>query len=985
MSTTPHSLKAYLDKNRCSGPNWNLTGLGGLWSGKYLAPDDEYDDFLTLVHDHIFIHKKACSMVERHKDYSPIVIDLDFRYTAGGPLVRRFTDEHLKEFVASYANAISYFFGPRDSVMDDEYEDRHTLQFFVTLKPSPELDVSKDVHKDGAHIVCPNVTLPRSMLCAIRGYLLQTGVIERIFGQTGIVNQPHDILDLTVIRPQNPNNWFLYGACKPDKASYSLSHVYSVNLVDNGDDSGYEIEPRHLVDEPIDAWTNLDLIKRLSLRVGHDTPTQLTPRPETQEEWDVLFTRWGPGQEWTKMKKTVAPKGGAGGGEVEDEMGDGADGKQDGSRGGVDGEFVQISGLNVRAQYSDADIDFAFRIVETCLNPVKRAKSYHDWVSLGMLLHNISTSDKSCNVWAKISRRVPGNEGNADSVYIEKWALLPAEASAIQKGRKMLMMGTLHLWAKIDNPVLYDKMTRQANTEMALLNSVGTHDTVANLVFRMYREEFRCTPPKKGARAADFEWFQYEKHGWKSLITWTALRTRLSTDVRDIYLTAESKVIGMMQSTNGDDRDRLEVQKKNISKITTQLQTTGFKDNVMKELSDKFYDEDLIRNMNQDPTLVGFENGVLELERMGDDGNLHVFFRPGRPDDCISFQMGRGIIGLDSIPYIPYDPNHPLPEHLQIIDFFEKIYPDSILREFMWILLSACLKGVNQEQLFFVLSGCGGNGKSKLLDLLTKTFGELQDSLNATALTRKRADAGSANPEFIEMKNKRVVTMVEPEEGEKINTSLMKQLTGGDMCKFRGLFKGQEGFVFTARIFMSCNSLPPVTTMDEGTWRRICVIPHVATFVKDGMPTDPSKHIHPRDPQMDVKIGKWRPYFAGMLVWYFEHHYLRKGLIVPDIVMTESNKYKDANDVFANFVRDCIVRDSDEELRVQDVYSRYKEWSKFNLGTGGNNKNGPTLLKAEVIRERMTAMFGKPLGDKTYVGIRFTQEEEDASGNLFTR
>ena len=398
----------------------------------------------------------------------------------------------------------------------------------------------------------------------------------------------------------------------------------------------------------------------------------------------------------------------------------------------------------------------------------------------------------------------------------------------------------------------------------------------------------------------------------------------------------------------------------------------------MKEITDKFYSEEFLNTMNMDPTLVGFENGVLELRSIGADGKPHIKFRPGRPDDCISFQMGRGMVGLDSIPYIPYDPAHPAPEHLELLDFFTKIYPDAAVREYCLTLYSACLEGANHEQKFYIMSGGGGNGKSKIIDLIGKTLGEYQDSLSATALTRKRADAGNANPEFIDLKNKRYVSMVEPEEGEKINTSLMKQLCGQDMLKVRGLFKNQEGFVFTARIFMSCNTMPGVNSMDNGTWRRIMVIPHVATFVEEGKPINPAAHIHPRDPLLDNKINRWRPYFASLLAWYYENHYLRHGLVPPPQVTAASMQYKEENDSFAAFCQDCIVRETGTETKVRDIMSRYKEWTKFNVGK--------KVMQTKDILTRLTEVYGKPVdaAGKVYAGFRLSYDDEDVSGNGIT-
>jgi len=930
------------------------------WRGKFKIPDEEYDAFLTLIHDHVFKRGKACSLLERHKAQSPILIDLDFRYPAGGPLRRRFTMEQVREFVAAYADAIGRFF---------VFEEK-SLQFFVQLKPSPEADPAHDAHKDGVHIVCPSITTGPEIQYAIRGHLIQAGVIDRIFGATGMTNPPQDCLDLSVIQR---NNWFLYGACKPDKAWYKVETVYSVTLP--GEGVAETITTEHLTEESLDTWTPLELTKLLSLQKGHKDPSNLILRTEDaaiETEWTQLVQRWGKGANWAKAKSPGLTATAAKAEPTEFSLDAPA------VAGGEEGDdMVQVSGMSVRTGYSSEDIALAFKLVRECLSPTKRAKGYHDWVALGLLLHNISDKDDSLKVWTEFSRRVPGCAKTPESVYKDKWALLPAEASALQRGRKPLMMGTLHLWAKEDSEATYKSILAEANKEMALLNDSGSHVSLADQVIRMYRHDFRCTPSKKGATAASMDWYQFDGHTWHSLKTWMALRARLSNEVRNIYIQADREVGQRITvATTEDERQRLEAKRKNILKIEAQLQHSGFKDSVMKEVSEKFYDEEFLQHMNQDSTIVGFSNGVLELRHSGDDGQPHVHFRPGRPDDCVSFQMGRGMVGLDAIPYIPYDPAHPAPEHLEVLEFFTKIYPDPILREYALTLFAACLEGANKEQKFYIMSGSGGNGKSKIIDLMSKTFGEYQESLPVTALTRKRADAGSANPELIVLKCKRFVSMVEPEEGERINTSLMKQLSGEDTLKARGLFQDQDQFVIMARIFMSCNDLPGVSSMDNGTWRRLRVIPHVATFVEPGKPTDPAAHIHPRDPLLDSKINRWRAYFAAILVWYYEHKYLRVGLTEPAQVTAASMKYKEENDSFAAFCQECLVKEVGAEVKANDVLVRYKDWCRFNPGK--------KVLQRPAVISKMAELYGKPVdaAGRVFAGIRLAEEGEDLSGNM---
>jgi P4 family phage/plasmid primase-like protien len=719
----------------------------------------------------------------------------------------------------------------------------------------------------------------------------------------------------------------------------------------------------------ISGWTPAALIKKLSLRLGHQTATELVAKAET--EWPQLLQRYGPGKSWAKTKTPTLT----------------SQSQSQGQVGGlpplsleVETEMVQISGMSVRSEPPPNEIKLAHTLVEECFNPEKRVGSYHEWVRTGLLLHNIANTDESFKAWVSLSKKVAKYKGDSEASYKAKWLQLPSEAAALQRGVRPLSIATVHHYAKEDNYAKYREIMDKAYITFAMLSCSGTHVSVADLIYNMYQHEFRCTPLRKGATAASMDWYQYEGHTWKNLKSAMRLRERLSTDVREKYVKANNDIrIDAVKATEESVRNSLEEKSKKLIKLESSLQTSGFKDCVMKEITEKFYDEDFLQHMNQTPTTVGFSNGVLELRHAGDDGQPHVHFRPGQPDDCISFQMGRGMVGLDAIPYLEgplaYNPGaqgQPL-EYGEIMSFFKKIYPDPVLREYCLTLYAACLEGANREQKFYILTGVGSNGKSKIVELLSKTFGEYQESMGTTAITRKRPDSGAANPDLVVLKCKRFVSMSEPDEGEKINTASMKQLSGEDVVKARALFQDQDQFVIMARIFMLCNDLPPVSSTDGGTWRRLRVIPHVARFIDVEATPDPANHVYHKDLMLDGKIAKWRPYFASILVWYYENRYLRGGLKEPEQVASASKKYKEENDAFAAFCQDCLVKEAGAELRANDLLVRYKEWNKYNPGKKVMPK--PALL------QKMSDTYGSIEGGKVFMGVRIVEEGEDISGN----
>jgi P4 family phage/plasmid primase-like protien len=976
MSSNPFNatpLGAFLNTRRVKKgehdnyAEWNVTGMGGYDVGSYVISDADYPRFLDLFTDHVFARNLPSSLLERHyPSVGPLLVDLDFRYEGGGHLRRRFTTDHTRRFISQYVAAMVYF--SRVEALPKD------LEFYVMDKPLPETNAGE--HKDGIHIECPTLwTVPKYQY-AIRGFLVQKEAIRSTFGSTGLSNRDEKVYDVAVIQK---NNWFLYGSSKPNKAQYSVRAVYRlpiasvVEFLDGGDPAEYE-DLVDLVEENLERMPLTEdaatLVRKLSIR-REKSANAPAIRGIRAGEWEELMIAWGAGKDhaiappprgtntlaWGHEDDGFEVGGGGGGGEAA------------GGAGAAEDALTVVSDDGgVNAPTTPADVALAYRLCRECLNAERRAGDYHDWINLAICLKNIANNDESFRVWVDVTRRVDPSHKKASKTEAElrtKWNLV-----RIDDGKKhKLGMGSLQHWAEEDNPEKHRSILSEHLTEWIILKAKETHVNIATFVCRIYKHEFRCClGQKKGA----FEWYQFGigSHSWKHLRTPTELRSRLSGRVKDEYAEAW-RILGRRDSSA---KEETEARRKVLRTIETKLEHSGYKDSVLKECQEKFYDDDLIGKLNADAYLVGVANGVLDLNyyEKEDDARPRVHFRDGRPDDFISFQMGRSDPDYGAIPYIPYDPA--APEQLEIASFFEKIYPDPVLRDYVLTLLASCLLGANREQKFYVMQGSGGNGKSMIELLMELTFGDYGTMLSTTVVTRKRPDSGAANPDIITVQKRRFIHMGEPDDDEKINTSIMKQYSGGDRVAARGLFADQEKFSIMGKIFMSCNDLPPVSKMDGGTWRRLRVIPHVSVFKDPGDPLiDPAKNIYEKDLALESKLLRWRTSFLSLLVHYYDTKYLAHGLKEPECVVAASNKYKEENDVFMHFFTDNFVKDPTEASSMMwtEIRNIYRDWK-----TKSKNQYD---LKEAVVMSRMKEMCRS--NGKVFWGLKGAdQSHTDLSG-----
>lgn len=83
----------------------------------------------------------------------------------------------------------------------------------------------------------------------------------------------------------------------------------------------------------------------------------------------------------------------------------------------------------------------------------------------------------------------------------------------------------------------------------------------------------------------------------------------------------------------------------------------------------------------------------------------------------------------------------------------------------------------------------------------------------------------NVKPEMAELKGKRLIIASELEEGTRLNTGMVKQLCSVDAIEAEKKYKDPFHFDPSHMLVLYTNHLPKVTANDDGTWRRLIVIP----------------------------------------------------------------------------------------------------------------------------------------------------------------
>ena len=223
----------------------------------------------------------------------------------------------------------------------------------------------------------------------------------------------------------------------------------------------------------------------------------------------------------------------------------------------------------------------------------------------------------------------------------------------------------------------------------------------------------------------------------------------------------------------------------------------------------------------------------------------------------------------------------------------------------------AAVGRVYAEQMIIAYGG-GANGKSTFWNTIARVLGTYSGKISADALTMscKR----NVKPEMAELKGKRLIIASELEEGQRLNTGMVKQICSVDPSRRR---RNTRTVPFRPIPYPgSVYQLPAkVSANDDGTWRRLIVIPFNAKITG----------------KSDIKnYSDYLFNHAGpaIMKWIIEgaESAIRKGFKFdePQAVRDAVEKYREDNDWLGQFLEDHCDIDPSFTEKSGKLYQQYR-------------------------------------------------------------
>ena len=244
---------------------------------------------------------------------------------------------------------------------------------------------------------------------------------------------------------------------------------------------------------------------------------------------------------------------------------------------------------------------------------------------------------------------------------------------------------------------------------------------------------------------------------------------------------------------------------------------------------------------------------------------------------------------------------------------------DKVLIEYVQINCGIAIIGMVLVEALFIALGIGRNGKSTFWNVIAMVLGSYSGNISADALTT--GCHRNIKPELAEAKGKRLLIASEMQEGARLNDSVVKQLCSTDKIFAEKKYKDPFRFIPSHTLVLYTNHLPKVGASDDGTWRRLIVIPFNAKI-------EGSSDIKNYTDYLVKNCGEY------VLQWIIEgaEQVIANGFDIPlpDCVKQAIRSYRDNNDWLNNFLSECCEVGKEFREKSGCLYQEYREYCVSN-------------------------------------------------------
>jgi phage/plasmid-associated DNA primase len=883
-STELQQLNAFFVSDMINAKGDPTTNIIDRCTGKcYNVPPEKIPKMFRLIEE---CRKNNIDMMltEKQNDPSGLMFDFDIQQEKNKTQI---TTDMLEEFCQKLITLLI-------DVLDFKDRQKEVYYIGITRRPVINMPTGKKFYKDGFHVLIPGIKVSRAIKIFIINKILALDIITRVFNDvkpapmklaTGESYQQKHFLD---VNSAHVPVHFIGSHTKTNNKPYQLRHIFSATV--KFSENFIRVKEENCIISDINVCYEFSM---------------------NYEQADGLIKK----SEYTPTEKYLP-----------------AIAELTNKHKRVEEEIANNFGSLSTNAVHDARQTEVKNLLDL-LHP-KRYEEYNLWRDVIFALAGTSTSYKDLAEY--FSRK--WNKFNI--IDFEK---LWQQSISSSKNKKVLSIGSIHYWARIDNPERYEQM-RKESADAVLMTMVYeqhkegilSHADVADIIYRLLQYKYITDIPEGGKKRV---WYEFilddDDHIDGELYKWKLCEEDPPVSIAN-YISRRLPVLfdlalkRVKRHYDESDADKSKWYKKVYDNFKATMRKLGDLptiNNCTKMAAKRFAKCGFAKLLDKDPIVRGVQNGILKLG-----------WGINNPPKLIQGYHSYKISKFTEVPYIAFDPYDPITKKILIT--LRGMFPDneSDSFDFTMYFLSSTLDGNPKESMIMLMVGGGSNGKSFLVELHKSAIGDTYGvKMQTSFLTSQASSADAATPAIMQLKDATFAYYSETNKCEVLNEARMKEITGQETLSGRRLNENIINFKPKCHHLVVSNNNFVIQSGDHGTWRRIIYNPLKIRFVDTA-----NDVLDPDDPfqrEADVTItDEWtanpeiRGRYLGFMVWMHYWLYIKyrgKVMKVPHPhIHFETEKYRHSQDTVMKFLSTCLVKRADEsaEEPIEPELEKYRLW-----------------------------------------------------------
>jgi P4 family phage/plasmid primase-like protien len=321
------------------------------------------------------------------------------------------------------------------------------------------------------------------------------------------------------------------------------------------------------------------------------------------------------------------------------------------------------------------------------------------------------------------------------------------------------------------------------------------------------------------------------------------------------------------------------------------------------------------RCLDLDPWLMGVPNGVVDL-RTG-------VLTQAAKEALVTHQAG-----------VLFDPEARAPRWERFIQEVtglpagrQEYRARPQLAAYLQRMLGLLCTGITTDQKVFIAHGGGSNGKNILFDTVCAALGSYAQVIPSGVLMEsgESGDAEKPLPHVRKLQGARLALASETKAGQKLDSGVVKSLTGDRLITARGLHENPISFERLFKPVLMTNHRPTLETLDPAMRGRVHMIPFDRQWNRPGEPM-PDPNLPDGDPELEAELRAEMP---GILAWLVRGAvlYRAQGLGLCAEVEASTLSYLAEQDPVGKFLSLCTACEARDGMSASELLPCLRAWA----------------------------------------------------------